>query len=147
MDKKRFQLNKDSEWWVVQDNTIQVNEYGYRDDLTGEDKYRGLKQDLTEQETVDLLNELFDENGKLKEETSYLFQELNQRIVKNNKLRKQIQEQKDKINQLEKELKEKEKENEYIMELREDFNLDKYIEMRKLLEKYQQDELERNLRF
>lgn len=147
MDKKRFQLNKDSEWWFVQDNTIQVNEYGYRDDLTGEDKYRGLKQDLTEQETVDLLNELFDENGKLKEETSYLFQELNQRIVKNNKLRKQIQEQKDKINQLEKELKEKEKENEYIMELREDFNLDKYIEMRKLLEKYQQDELERNLRF
>ena len=57
MDKKRFQLNKDSEWWFVQDNTIQVNEYGYRDDLTGEDKYRGLKQDLTEQETVDLLNE------------------------------------------------------------------------------------------
>lgn len=147
MDKNRFQLHKDSEWWFVQDNTIQVNEYGYRDDLTGEDKYRGLKQDLTEQETVDLLNELFDENGKLKEETSYLFQELNQRIVKNNKLRKQIQEQKDKINQLEEELKEKEKENEYIMELREDFNLDKYIEMRKLLEKYQQDELERNLRF
>ena len=96
---------------------------------------------------VDLLNELSDENGKLKEETSYLFQELNQRIVKNNKLRKQIQEQKDKINQLEEELKEKEKENEYIMELREDFNLDKYIEMRKLLEKYQQDEWERNLRF
>lgn len=147
MDKKRFQLNKDSEWWVVQDNTIQVNEYGYRDDLTGEDKYRGLKQDLTEQETVDLLNELFDENGKLKEETSYLFQELNQRIVKNNKLRKQIQEQKDKINQLEEELKEKEKENGYIMELREDFNLDKYIEMRKLLEKYQQDAFERNQRF
>ena len=65
MDKKRFQLNKDSEWWFVQDNTIQVNEYGYRDDLTGEDKYRGLKQDLTEQETVDLLNELFEDNRQL----------------------------------------------------------------------------------
>lgn len=65
MDKKRFQLNKDSEWWFVQDNTIQVNEYGYRDDLTGEDKYRGLKQDLTEQETVDLLNELYEDNRQL----------------------------------------------------------------------------------
>ena len=66
MSEKRFQLNKDSEWWFVQDNTIQVNEYGYRDDLTGEDKYRGLKQDLTEQETVDLLNELSTENRQLK---------------------------------------------------------------------------------
>ena len=67
MSEKRFQLNKDSEWWFVQDNTIQVNEYGYRDDLTGEDKYRGLKQDLTEQETVDLLNEQQDQIEKQNE--------------------------------------------------------------------------------
>ena len=40
MTEKRFSLNKDTEWWFVQDNTIQVNKYGYRDDLTGEDEYR-----------------------------------------------------------------------------------------------------------
>ena len=72
MDKKRFQLHKDSEWWFVQDNTIQVNEYGYRDDLTGEDKYRGLKQDLTEQETVDLLNEQESTITSLKERNKQL---------------------------------------------------------------------------
>lgn len=65
MTEKRFTLIKDTEWWFVQDNTIQVNEYGYRDDLTGEDKYRGLQQDLTEQETVDLLNEFNYENNQL----------------------------------------------------------------------------------
>jgi len=54
---KRFTLQMDTEWWVVGDNTIKVNENGYREDLTGEDKYRGLKQELTEQEVVDLLNE------------------------------------------------------------------------------------------
>jgi hypothetical protein len=85
MDKKRFQLNKDSEWWFVQDNTIQVNEYGYRDDLTGEDKYRGLKQDLTEQETVDLLNELSDDNRQLKK----LLQEAEEEINKLKKSNKQ----------------------------------------------------------
>ena len=57
MTEKRFQLNKDLEWWFVKDNTIKVNEFGYRDDVIGEDKYRGLKQELTEEETVDLLNE------------------------------------------------------------------------------------------
>lgn len=61
MTEKRFTLSLDTEWWIVGDNTIQVNEYGYRDDLVGEDKYRGLKQELTEQEVVDLLNELNDE--------------------------------------------------------------------------------------
>ena len=66
MTEKRFTLIKDTEWWFVQDNTIQVNEFGYRDDLTGEDKYRGLQQDLTEQETVDLLNELYEENENSK---------------------------------------------------------------------------------
>ena len=48
MTEKRFQLNKDCEWWFVKDNTIKVNEFGYRDDVVGEDKYRGLKQELTE---------------------------------------------------------------------------------------------------
>lgn len=66
MTQKRFSLNIDTEWWFVQDNTIQVNKYGYRDDLTGEDEYRGLCQELTEQETVDLLNKLYEENKKLR---------------------------------------------------------------------------------
>ena len=67
MTEKRFQLNKDSEWWTVKDNTIKVNELGYREDLTGEDAYRGLGQELTEQETVDLLNELYEENQSVKD--------------------------------------------------------------------------------
>lgn len=65
MTEKRFSLNKDTEWWFVQDNTIQVNKYGYRDDLTGEDECRGLHQELTEQETVNLLNKFYEENKKL----------------------------------------------------------------------------------
>ena len=67
MTGKRFSLSKDTEWWFVQDNTIQVNKYGYRDDLTGEDEYRGLHQELTEQETVNLLNALYDKNEQLKQ--------------------------------------------------------------------------------
>lgn len=64
MTEKRFTLQMDTEWWIVGDNTIKVNENGYREDLTGEDRYRGLKQDLTEQEVVDLLNE---QDQKIKE--------------------------------------------------------------------------------
>ena len=71
MTKKRFELNEDTEWWFVKDNTIKVNEFGYRDDVSGEDKYRGLKQDLTKQEVVDLLNELA-EIKKLKSSTIIL---------------------------------------------------------------------------
>ena len=52
-------------------NTIEVNEFGYRDDLTGEDAYRGLQQDLTEKEVVDLLNNFNDENKRLKKENEY----------------------------------------------------------------------------
>ena len=74
-ENKRFSLNKDTEWWFVKDNTIQVNKYGYRDDLTCEDEYRGLCQELTEQETVDLLNELNDENKKLKQDLKELSDE------------------------------------------------------------------------
>ena len=85
MDKKRFQLNKDSEWWFVQDNAIQVNVYGFRDDLTGEDNYRGLKQDLTEQETVDLLNELYEDNRQLE----VLLQEAEDEIYRLKKSNKQ----------------------------------------------------------
>ena len=70
--EQRFKLEKDTEWWFVQDNTLQVNEFGYRDDLNGEDKYRGLQQDLTEQEVVDLLNKLYDENQRLKLENDGL---------------------------------------------------------------------------
>lgn len=65
---KRFTLQRDSEWWLVGDNTIKVNENGYREDLTGEDKYRGLEQDLTEQEVVDLLNE---QDQQIKELTNF----------------------------------------------------------------------------
>ena len=72
MTQKRFSLSIDTEWWFVQDNTIQVNKYGYRDDLTGEDEYRGLHQELTEQETVDLLNELHEENQELKKKNKKL---------------------------------------------------------------------------
>lgn len=61
MNEKRFKLNIDSEWWTVGDNTIKVNEFGFRDDLTGEDAYRGLKQELTEEETVKLLNDFNDD--------------------------------------------------------------------------------------
>lgn len=68
MTEKRFTLQMDTEWWFVGDNTIKVNEFGYRDDLTGEDKYRGLKQDLTEQEVVDLLNE---QDQRIKELTNF----------------------------------------------------------------------------
>ena len=62
---KRFTLNIDSEWWVVGDNTIEVNEFGYREDLDIEDMGRGLRKELTEQETVNLLNQLYEENREL----------------------------------------------------------------------------------
>lgn len=65
MTEKRFTLNIDSEWWVVGDNTIKVNEFGYRDDLDIEDMGRGLRKELTEQETVNLLNQLYEENREL----------------------------------------------------------------------------------
>ena len=78
MTEKRFSLSKDTEWWFVQDNTIQVNKYGYRDDLTGEDEYRGLHQELTEQETVDLLNALYDENEGLKQQNEFLKKRCNE---------------------------------------------------------------------
>lgn len=66
MTENRFTLSKDIEWWFVNDNTIQTNEYGYRDDLTGEDAYRGLKQTLTEEEVVNIMNELYEENQQYK---------------------------------------------------------------------------------
>lgn len=78
MNKKRFSLNIDTEWWFVQDNTIQVNKYGYRDDLTGEDEYRGLRQELTEQETVDLLNKFYEENKKLRFQFNLLQEPVNE---------------------------------------------------------------------
>ena len=82
MTEKRFTLQIDTEWWFVGDNTIKVNEFGYRDDLTGEDKYRGLKQDLTEQEVVDLLNELAEENEQLKNICKNLINQINKRGIK-----------------------------------------------------------------
>lgn len=78
MNKKRFSLNIDTEWWFVQDNTIQVNKYGYRDDLTGEDEYRGLRQELTEQETVNLLNKFYEENKKLRFQFNLLQEPVNE---------------------------------------------------------------------
>lgn len=76
--EKRFSLSKDTEWWFVQDNTIQVNKYGYRDDLTGEDEYRGLRQELTEQETVNLLNKFYEENKKLQFQFNLLQEPVNE---------------------------------------------------------------------
>lgn len=78
MTEKRFSLSKDTEWWFVQDNTIQVNKYGYRDDLTGEDEYRGLRQELTEQETVNLLNKFYEENKKLRFQFNLLQEPVNE---------------------------------------------------------------------
>lgn len=80
MTKKRFTLNIDSEWWVVGDKTIKVNEFGYRDDLDIEDMGRGLRKELTEQETVNLLNQLYEENKKLKNENNF-WRELNKKLV------------------------------------------------------------------
>lgn len=71
--EKRFSLSIDTEWWFVQ-----VNKYGYRDDLTGEDEYRGLRQELTEQETVSLLNEFYEENKKLQFQVNLLQEQVNE---------------------------------------------------------------------
>lgn len=66
MTAKRFTLIIDSEWWIVEDNSIKSNKY--RDDLDGDDAYRGLKEgELTEKEVVDLLNELHEENKELQD--------------------------------------------------------------------------------
>ena len=111
MTEKRFSLNKDTEWWFVQDNTIQVNKYGYRDDLTGEDEYRGLHQELTEQETVDLLNKFYEENKKLRFQLNLLQEPVNvfyhgarenanmvgQLKKENKELKLQLEELKDKL--------------------------------------------------
>ncbi len=78
MTQKRFSLSIDTEWWFVQDNTIEVNKYGYRDDLIGEDEYRGLCQELTEQETVDLLNKFYEENKKLQFQFNLLQEPVNE---------------------------------------------------------------------
>ncbi len=65
MTTKRFTLIIDSEWWIVEDNSIKSNKY--RNDLDGDDAYRGLKEgELTEKEVVDLLNELHEENNELR---------------------------------------------------------------------------------
>ena len=67
MTAKRFELIIDSEWWIVKDNSIKSNKY--RNDLDGDDAYRGLKEgELTEEETVELLNELAEENQRLKKQ-------------------------------------------------------------------------------
>ena len=114
MTEKRFSLNIDTEWWFVQDNTIEVNKYGYRDDLTGEDEYRGLCQELTEQETVDLLNKFYEENKKLQFQFNLLQEPVNEfyrgirenanmvgQLKKENKeLKLQLEELKDKLCEL-----------------------------------------------
>ena len=64
MTAKRFVLIIDSEWWIVEDNSIKSNKY--RNDLDGDDAYRGLTEgELTENEVVDLLNQIKD-NTKAK---------------------------------------------------------------------------------
>lgn len=94
MTEKRFQLEKDTEWWFVSDNTIKVNEFGFRDDLTGEDKYRGLKQDLTEQETVDLLNELVEEKEYYQIKSGKCEEELLKLRRDNEQLKKELENEK-----------------------------------------------------
>ena len=72
---KRFNLIIASEWWIVEDNSIKSDKY--RDDLDGDDIYRGLKEgELTEKEVVDLLNELNNENEQLKSKNRGLQSEL-----------------------------------------------------------------------
>lgn len=94
MTGKRFLLEKDTEWWFVSDNTIKVNEFGFRDDLTGEDKYRGLKQDLTEQETVDLLNELAEEKEYYQIKSGKCEEELLKLRRDNEQLKKELENEK-----------------------------------------------------
>lgn len=94
MTEKRFTLIKDTEWWFVQDNTILVNEFGYRDDLTGEDEYRGLQQDLTEQETVDLLNELAEEKEYYQIKSGKCEEELLKLRRDNEQLKKELENEK-----------------------------------------------------
>lgn len=72
MTEKRFTLKEDTEWWFVGDNTIKVNEFGYREDLGIDGLARGIKQELTEQEVVDLLNQLSEENKQLKQRINEL---------------------------------------------------------------------------
>ena len=107
MTEKRFSLSKDTEWWFVQDNTIQVNKYGYRDDLTGEDEYRGLHQELTEQETVDLLNKFYEENKKLQFRSNLLQEQANE-------FHRGARENANIVGQLERENKELKEENEQL---------------------------------
>lgn len=102
--KKRFSLNKDTEWWFVQDNTIQVDKNGFRDDLTGEDEYRGLHQELTEQETVDLLNKFYEENKKLQFQVNLLQEQ-------GNEFYRGARENANRVGQLKKENKELKEEN------------------------------------
>lgn len=86
MNEKRFTLSIDTEWWFVGDNTIKVNEFGYREDLGIDGLARGIKQELTEQEVVDLLNQLAEENEQLKSEYKVLhtqYQDL-KKFVENN---------------------------------------------------------------
>ena len=115
MTEKRFSLSIDTEWWFVQDNTIKVNKYGYRDDLTCADIYGGLRQELTEQETVDLLNKFYEENKKLQFQFNLLQEPVNvfyhgarenanmvRQLKKENKeLKLQLEELKDKLYELE----------------------------------------------
>ena len=76
MTVNRFNLIIDSEWWIVEDNSIKSNKY--RNDLEGDDIYRGLTEgELTEKEVVDLLNELYEENYKIKSILLQRVEELN----------------------------------------------------------------------
>ena len=88
MTAKRFTLIIDSEWWIVEDNSIKSNKY--RNDLDGDDAYRGLKEgELTEKEVVDLLNELHEENEQLRHDATILIQS-NQDYRKENEQLKQL---------------------------------------------------------
>lgn len=76
MIEKRFTLIIDSEWWIVKDSSIKSNKY--RNDLDGDDAYCGLKEgELTENEVVDLLNELYEENQRLNQTLKHIQKELN----------------------------------------------------------------------
>lgn len=67
MTEKRFKLKEDYDWWGITDDTFPKTEYGYREDLP--DQYISCDycwNDLTHQEVVDLLNELYEENKLLR---------------------------------------------------------------------------------
>lgn len=125
---KRFYVSESENQFVIYDNE-------------GLDDYYHLGDDERDVKGIcNLLNSLAEENAEF-------LQAITESAVRTSQLRKQVKEQQEHIKEIERQLKEKEKERKTFVELREDFNLDKYIEMKKQLERLKKAEFERNVRF